>query len=139
MFFFCFCLIVYIFYRYCESVGIHVKMRFRCRLKFLFFKIVIDMPEHKGDEKGMGGTMRLGLRDTLFLTENCKLRKSYYSYVPYAVMIVLTNCFGLSFQESYMMQKKSANVIGIVMKLILELFLNLVELVCSLSVIFDQF
>ncbi|VDK85138.1 unnamed protein product [Litomosoides sigmodontis] len=40
-------------------------------------QIVIDMPEHKGDEKGMGGTMRLGLRDTLFLTENCKLRKLY--------------------------------------------------------------
>ncbi|EFO19330.1 CTP synthase [Loa loa] len=40
-------------------------------------QVVIDMPEHKGDEKGMGGTMRLGLRDTVFLTENCKLRKLY--------------------------------------------------------------
>lgn len=45
------------------------------------------MPEHNGDEKGMGGTMRLGLRDTVFLTENCKLRKSYlvflYSFYLY--------------------------------------------------------
>ncbi|KAL3985596.1 CTP synthase [Acanthocheilonema viteae] len=40
-------------------------------------QVVVDMPEHKGDEKGMGGTMRLGLRDTVFLTENCKLRKLY--------------------------------------------------------------
>ncbi|KAM3716213.1 CTP synthase [Dirofilaria immitis] len=40
-------------------------------------QVVIDMPEHKGDEKGMGGTMRLGLRDTVFLTNNCKLRKLY--------------------------------------------------------------
>ncbi|CAG9540216.1 unnamed protein product [Cercopithifilaria johnstoni] len=40
-------------------------------------QIVVDMPEHNGDEKGMGGTMRLGLRDTVFLTENCKLRKLY--------------------------------------------------------------
>ncbi|VDO47667.1 unnamed protein product, partial [Onchocerca flexuosa] len=40
-------------------------------------QVVIDMPEHRGEEKGMGGTMRLGLRDTVFLTNNCKLRRLY--------------------------------------------------------------
>lgn len=38
-----------------------------------------------------------------------------------------------------MTQEKSVNVIGIVMKLILELFQNLVELVYFLSVISDHF
>ncbi|CAD6191561.1 unnamed protein product [Caenorhabditis auriculariae] len=42
-------------------------------------QIIIDMPEHNGEEKGLGGTMRLGRRTTAFLTEDCKLRKLYGS------------------------------------------------------------
>uniref|UniRef100_A0A915Q060 CTP synthase n=1 Tax=Setaria digitata TaxID=48799 RepID=A0A915Q060_9BILA len=44
-------------------------------------QVVVDMPEHKGEKKGMGGTMRLGLRETIFLTDHCKLRKLYGSRV----------------------------------------------------------
>uniref|UniRef100_A0A914ZSV8 CTP synthase n=2 Tax=Parascaris univalens TaxID=6257 RepID=A0A914ZSV8_PARUN len=40
-------------------------------------QVVIDMPEHDAVNKGAGGTMRLGLRETVFLTDNCKLRKLY--------------------------------------------------------------
>lgn len=35
------------------------------------------MLEHCGKENGMGGTMRLGKRTTVFLTENSILRKLY--------------------------------------------------------------
>ncbi|GMT34124.1 hypothetical protein PFISCL1PPCAC_25421 [Pristionchus fissidentatus] len=42
-------------------------------------QVVIDMPEHDSRAVGMGGTMRLGLRTTVFLTENCKLRALYGS------------------------------------------------------------
>ncbi|PAV76486.1 hypothetical protein WR25_11629 [Diploscapter pachys] len=38
-------------------------------------QIVIDMPEHSVESKGLGGTMRLGLRTTVFLTDKCILRK----------------------------------------------------------------
>ncbi|GMR59355.1 hypothetical protein PMAYCL1PPCAC_29550, partial [Pristionchus mayeri] len=38
-------------------------------------QVVIDMPEHHSG--GMGGTMRLGARTTVFLTEKCKLRTLY--------------------------------------------------------------
>ncbi|CEF68882.1 CTP synthase 2 [Strongyloides ratti] len=44
-------------------------------------QVIIDMPEHVGDNVDMGGTMRLGLRTTVFLTENCKLKKLYKSLV----------------------------------------------------------
>ncbi|VDM48838.1 unnamed protein product [Toxocara canis] len=40
-------------------------------------QVVIDMPEHDAANKGAGGTMRLGLRETVFLTDSCKLRKLY--------------------------------------------------------------
>uniref|UniRef100_A0A8R1HXL7 CTP synthase n=3 Tax=Caenorhabditis japonica TaxID=281687 RepID=A0A8R1HXL7_CAEJA len=40
-------------------------------------QIVIDMPEHNVEEKGLGGTMRLGRRSTVFLTDDCILRKLY--------------------------------------------------------------
>uniref|UniRef100_A0AC35UG16 CTP synthase n=1 Tax=Rhabditophanes sp. KR3021 TaxID=114890 RepID=A0AC35UG16_9BILA len=40
-------------------------------------QVVIDMPEHVGENVEMGGTMRLGLRTTVFLTDNCKLQKLY--------------------------------------------------------------
>ncbi|KHN79744.1 CTP synthase 2 [Toxocara canis] len=40
-------------------------------------QVVIDMPEHDAANKGAGGTMRLGLRETVFLTDICKLRKLY--------------------------------------------------------------
>uniref|UniRef100_A0A0N5AEU3 CTP synthase n=1 Tax=Syphacia muris TaxID=451379 RepID=A0A0N5AEU3_9BILA len=40
-------------------------------------QVVIHMPEHDGLKNGMGGTMRLGLRDTVFLIEKCKLRRLY--------------------------------------------------------------
>ncbi|GMS80205.1 hypothetical protein PENTCL1PPCAC_2380 [Pristionchus entomophagus] len=38
-------------------------------------QVVIDMPEH--NVGGLGGTMRLGARTTVFLTEKCKLRSLY--------------------------------------------------------------
>lgn len=40
-------------------------------------QVVIDMPEHDPSQVGMGGTMRLGLRDTVFLTRCSKLRRLY--------------------------------------------------------------
>ncbi|VDO52774.1 unnamed protein product [Haemonchus placei] len=40
-------------------------------------QIIIDMPEHNVEHKGLGGTMRLGRRTSVFLTENCQLRKLY--------------------------------------------------------------
>lgn len=40
-------------------------------------QIVIDMPEHNAEEKGLGGTMRLGRRSTVFLTDDCTLRRLY--------------------------------------------------------------
>jgi CTP synthase len=36
-------------------------------------QLVIDMPEHAGEKYGMGATMRLGKRTTVFLTNNCQL------------------------------------------------------------------
>lgn len=42
----------------------------------LHLQIVIDMPEHSVESKGLGGTMRLGLRTTVFLTDKCILRKN---------------------------------------------------------------
>uniref|UniRef100_A0A0N5BR66 CTP synthase (glutamine hydrolyzing) n=1 Tax=Strongyloides papillosus TaxID=174720 RepID=A0A0N5BR66_STREA len=42
---------------------------------------IIDMPEHVGENVEMGGTMRLGLRTTVFLTEDCKLMKLYNSLI----------------------------------------------------------
>uniref|UniRef100_A0AC35UAJ1 CTP synthase n=1 Tax=Rhabditophanes sp. KR3021 TaxID=114890 RepID=A0AC35UAJ1_9BILA len=42
-------------------------------------QVVIDMPEHVGESVEMGGTMRLGLRTTVFLTNDSKLRKLYNS------------------------------------------------------------
>ncbi|VDN60291.1 unnamed protein product [Dracunculus medinensis] len=44
-------------------------------------KIVIEMPEHNDPEKGMGGTMRLGLRQSIFLTSRSILRKLYRSKI----------------------------------------------------------
>ncbi|VDP09422.1 unnamed protein product [Heligmosomoides polygyrus] len=35
------------------------------------------MPEHNVEQRGLGGTMRLGRRTSVFLTEHCKLRKLY--------------------------------------------------------------
>ncbi|PIC13478.1 hypothetical protein B9Z55_027837 [Caenorhabditis nigoni] len=40
-------------------------------------QIVIDMPEHNVEEKGLGGTMRLGRRSTVFLTDDCTLHRLY--------------------------------------------------------------
>lgn len=40
-------------------------------------QIIIDMPEHDMEKMGLGGTMRLGRRSTVFLTESCKLRGLY--------------------------------------------------------------
>ncbi|KAJ1350297.1 hypothetical protein KIN20_006059 [Parelaphostrongylus tenuis] len=40
-------------------------------------QVIIDMPEHNAESQGLGGTMRLGLRTSVFLTEQCKLRKLY--------------------------------------------------------------
>ncbi|KAK6753049.1 hypothetical protein RB195_012574 [Necator americanus] len=40
-------------------------------------QVIIDMPEHNVEHRGMGGTMRLGRRTSVFLTEHCKLRKLY--------------------------------------------------------------
>lgn len=40
-------------------------------------QIVIDMPEHNVEEKGLGGTMRLGRRSTVFLTDDCILHRLY--------------------------------------------------------------
>ncbi|KAK6049130.1 putative CTP synthase, partial [Cooperia oncophora] len=40
-------------------------------------QIIIDMPEHNVEHKGLGGTMRLGRRTSVFLTENCTLRRLY--------------------------------------------------------------
>lgn len=40
-------------------------------------QIIIDMPEHNVEQRGLGGTMRLGRRTSVFLTEHCKLRKLY--------------------------------------------------------------
>lgn len=37
------------------------------------FQVVIDMPEHDGSRCGMGGTMRLGKRSTVFLTDQSVL------------------------------------------------------------------
>ncbi|EFP11940.1 hypothetical protein CRE_31370 [Caenorhabditis remanei] len=39
--------------------------------------IVIDMPEHNVEENGLGGTMRLGRRSTVFLTDYCILHRLY--------------------------------------------------------------
>ncbi|CAI5451607.1 unnamed protein product [Caenorhabditis angaria] len=44
-------------------------------------QIVIDMPEHNVEEKGLGGTMRLGRRSTVFLTDDCTLHKLYGAHV----------------------------------------------------------
>lgn len=41
------------------------------------FQVIIDMPEHDVEKKGLGGTMRLGKRTTMFLTENCRMAKLY--------------------------------------------------------------
>uniref|UniRef100_A0A914RMN0 CTP synthase (glutamine hydrolyzing) n=1 Tax=Parascaris equorum TaxID=6256 RepID=A0A914RMN0_PAREQ len=49
-------------------------LRNRYEAIVVVFKVVIDMPEHDAVNKGAGGTMRLGLRETVFLTDNCKLR-----------------------------------------------------------------
>ncbi|CAI2352541.1 unnamed protein product [Caenorhabditis sp. 36 PRJEB53466] len=43
-------------------------------------QIVIDMPEHNVEEKGLGGTMRLGRRSTVFLTDDCTLYKLYAAH-----------------------------------------------------------
>uniref|UniRef100_A0A1I7SZC1 CTP synthase n=1 Tax=Caenorhabditis tropicalis TaxID=1561998 RepID=A0A1I7SZC1_9PELO len=43
-------------------------------------QIVIDMPEHNVEEKGLGGTMRLGRRSTVFLTDDCTLQRLYGSH-----------------------------------------------------------
>lgn len=40
-------------------------------------KVVINMPEHAGEKYGMGATMRLGSRTTVFLTKNSLLNKLY--------------------------------------------------------------
>uniref|UniRef100_A0A158P5V0 CTP synthase n=1 Tax=Angiostrongylus cantonensis TaxID=6313 RepID=A0A158P5V0_ANGCA len=40
-------------------------------------QIIIDMPEHNVESRGLGGTMRLGRRTSVFLTEQCKLRRLY--------------------------------------------------------------
>lgn len=39
------------------------------------------MPEHDAVNKGAGGTMRLGLRETVFLTDNCKLSKFFLELI----------------------------------------------------------
>ncbi|KAL3108601.1 hypothetical protein niasHT_015523 [Heterodera trifolii] len=40
-------------------------------------QVVVDMPEHAGEKYGMGATMRLGKRTTVFLAENSLIRKLY--------------------------------------------------------------
>ncbi|KAL6742739.1 hypothetical protein Aduo_015859 [Ancylostoma duodenale] len=40
-------------------------------------QVIIDMPEHNVEHVGMGGTMRLGRRTSVFLTEHCRLRRLY--------------------------------------------------------------
>ncbi|VDM59123.1 unnamed protein product [Angiostrongylus costaricensis] len=40
-------------------------------------QVIIDMPEHNVENRGLGGTMRLGRRTSVFLTEQCKLRRLY--------------------------------------------------------------
>uniref|UniRef100_A0A914GXE6 CTP synthase n=1 Tax=Globodera rostochiensis TaxID=31243 RepID=A0A914GXE6_GLORO len=42
-------------------------------------QVVIDMPEHASERHGMGATMRLGKRETVFLTEDSLIRKLYYN------------------------------------------------------------
>uniref|UniRef100_A0A183BQY6 CTP synthase n=1 Tax=Globodera pallida TaxID=36090 RepID=A0A183BQY6_GLOPA len=42
-------------------------------------QVVIDMPEHASEKHGMGATMRLGKRETVFLTEDSLIRKLYYN------------------------------------------------------------
>lgn len=41
-------------------------------------QIVIDMPEHDITSMGMGATMRLGRRSTVFITDNSKLSKCFF-------------------------------------------------------------
>ncbi|VDL64018.1 unnamed protein product [Nippostrongylus brasiliensis] len=40
-------------------------------------QVIIDMPEHNVEHRGLGGTMRLGRRTSVFLTDSCKLRQLY--------------------------------------------------------------
>ncbi|CAI4222922.1 unnamed protein product [Auanema sp. JU1783] len=40
-------------------------------------QVIIDMPEHDIDSVGLGATMRLGRRPSVFITHNSKLRKLY--------------------------------------------------------------
>ncbi len=45
-------------------------------------QVVINMPEHApGADRGMGGTMRLGRRTTVFLSERSKLCKTLFKYL----------------------------------------------------------
>ncbi|VDM66001.1 unnamed protein product, partial [Strongylus vulgaris] len=56
-----------------ETMDVKIEIRFLKRATH----VIIDMPEHNVEHRGMGGTMRLGRRTSVFLTENCKLRKLY--------------------------------------------------------------
>jgi len=58
---------------YSSSLYIIIYMTVYCTV--YLFQLVIDMPEHTG--KGMGATMRLGKQTTVFLTDDCVLKKLY--------------------------------------------------------------